>query len=409
MIEWLHAPSLIILGTALLAGWVGWSLGRKGRALDLERLNWSERRNQELLEQQQYWEQRARETFASSAADILQRSQSHLVEVTQQHWSVVADQMERDWQRRAQKLQDGVQPVTEAMVRLEQKILDVERKQHGAYEGLQSKLQSMLSLEQSLQKETAKLSQALRAPQVRGRWGEVQLRRVVELAGMLEYCDFDEQRVVNGGESRYRPDLVVKLPGGRALAIDSKVPLDAYLQAQETEDEAQRRTLLNEHAKRVRQHVAELSKKAYWEHLTDSPEFVILFLPGEPFYAAALQADPTLLEVGSDNRVLIATPTTLIALLRAAAFGWQQEKLSQHASAICQLGKELHKRMLDMLSHWSKSGKALEDAVKHYNRAVGSLESRVLVTARKFQEMQSGDEIPEPEQIDTAVRPINLN
>jgi len=409
VIEWFNSPVLIILCTAPIAGWLGWLLGRMGRALDLERLKWSEKRNQELLEQQQFWEQRARESFASSAADILQRSQSHLVEVTQQHWSAAADQMDRDWQRRAQKLQDGVQPVTEAMTRLEQKILDVERKQHGAYEGLQSKLQSMLSLEQSLQKETAKLSQALRAPQVRGRWGEVQLRRVVELAGMLEHCDFEEQSVLRTGDAQHRPDLIVKLPGGRSLAIDSKVPLEAYLQAQDEEDDVQRRRLLHEHAKRVRQHVAELSKKAYWEHLADSPEFVVLFLPGEPFYAAALQADPSLLEVGSDNRVLIATPTTLIALLRAAAFGWQQEKLSQHASAICQLGKELYKRMLDMLGHWSKSGKALEDAVKHYNRAVGSLESRVLVTARKFQEMQSGDELPEPSQIDTAVRPIKLD
>lgn len=279
------------------------------------------------------------------------------------------------------------QAIVDMMNKLEgnMRLLENERKaDHGA---VRQQLRSLLETEQQLRTETSNLVKALRSPIARGRWGEIQLRRVVELAGMLNHCDFFEQTQELADDVRLRPDLVVRLPGGRQVVVDSKVPLEAYLEAIQATDETVKLAKLKDHARLVRLHVQGLSKKSYWEHFQPTPEFVVLFLPSETIFSAALEQDPSLIEIGADQSVILATPTTLIALLRSVSYGWKQENLSRHAEKVSELGHELYKRIVDMSSHWAKMGRALGTAVESYNKATGSLETRVLVTARKFKEM----------------------
>lgn len=297
--------------------------------------------------------------------------------------------------------------VGDMMNRFEDHLRLLENERKIDYGAIRQQLCSLLETEHQLKNETSNLVKALRSPIARGRWGEIQLKRVVELAGMLNHCDFYEQEQ----EGRFRPDLIVRLPGGRQVIVDSKVPLEAYLEAIAATDEDIKKAKLKDHARQVRAHVAAMSKKSYWEHFSPTPEFVILFLPSETVFGAALEYDPTLIEVGADQGVILATPTTLIALLRAVAYGWKQESLSRHAEQVSELGHELYKRIIDMSDHWMRMGRSLASSVDAYNKATGSLETRVLVTARKFKEMgaaSSSLEIEEMEMIEKTPRDPHL-
>jgi DNA recombination protein RmuC len=293
---------------------------------------------------------------------------------------------------RKQAVDRLVEPLAKSLDKVEMRILDLEKQRVGAYQGLQEQIAGLLRAQDNLHRETAQLSGALRSPSARGRWGELQLRRIVELAGMLSHCDFYEQSGTRDGEGRQlRPDMVVRLPGQRSIVIDAKVPLQAYLEASESDDEQRRRELMKTHAMHLRRQVTALSQKSYWDQLEGSPDFVLLFLPGESFYSSALQADPSLIELGLENRVLIATPTTLIALLRTTAYAWRQEDVALYAEEIGRLGRELYQRLADLSGHAVDLGKTLNGSVEAYNRMLGTLESRVLVTARRFHEMKADD------------------
>lgn len=295
---------------------------------------------------------------------------------------------------------DLLKPVKETLAKFDGKLQELERARTGAYSAIKEQLSSLLDSQKSLHKETANLVKALRSPVVRGRWGEIQLRRVVELAGMVDHCDFYEQESVTTEEGRVRPDLLIRLPGEKNIIIDAKAPLAAYLEAIETQDESLRAIKMKEHARHIRAHLTQLGRKSYWDQFQPTPEFVVLFLPGETFFSAALEHDPELIEMGADKRVILSTPTTLIALLRAIAYGWRQENLSRNAEEIRALGQDLHKRIADMASHFSKVGKSLGGAVQAYNKVIGSLETRVLVSARKFKELQSAGTDKEIEHLE---------
>ncbi|MBM3200931.1 MAG: DNA recombination protein RmuC [Chlamydiae bacterium] len=296
-----------------------------------------------------------------------------------------------------------VQPVQDSLLRLDDGLRKLEKERKGEQEVLKEQMRAMIESEKHLRQETANLVSALRKPEIRGMWGEVQLKRVIELAGMLNYCDFFEQQVLQTEEGRLRPDVVVRLPSEKSVIIDAKAPFEAFLDANQTKDDHVRLERLQDHAKHIRMHITQLGRKTYWNFLEGSPEFVVLFLPAEIFFSSALQQDPSLIEFAAEQGVVIATPTTLIGLLRAIAYGWKQDQFSKNAHEISQLGKELHKRVYDMTKHFATLGKSLASSVDAYNKAMGTLEKRVLVSARKFKEYGAAAdsiEIDEPELLD---------
>jgi len=298
-----------------------------------------------------------------------------------------------------------VKPLASALEKVDTKLQDIEKSRVGAYEKLTEQVSTLATSQTTLQKETTRLVDALRTPNVRGRWGEIQLRRVVELAGMVEHCDFEEQSSVGTDDGQLRPDMVVRLPGQKNIVVDAKAPLKAYLQAIEAPDDEQRRPLLEDHARLIRSHMSKLSGKAYWSQFQPTPEFVVMFLPGETFFSAAVHADPTLIEDCLAKRVVLASPTTFIAVLRAVAYGWQQEKLAESAQAISTLGRELYDRLRVFTEHLGKVGLHLGRAVDSYNDAARSCEARLTVTARKFKELgiAATEDLAETTLIDRAV------
>jgi len=312
-----------------------------------------------------------------------------------------------DLEKRQQAITELVAPVKVSLDKLDGRIQEIEKTREGAYQALTTQVRSLAQGQGDLQRETANLVRALRQPIARGRWGELQLRRVVEMAGMLDHCDFVEQATVDGSDGRLRPDMIVRLPGGRNIVVDAKTPLAAYLDAIEAENDDVRKQRLVEHARQVRDHMTKLGRKSYQDQFDSTPELVVLFLPGEMFFSAALEQDAELIEFGVGEKVIPATPTTLIAMLRAIAYGWKQEALARNAQEISDLGRELHERISVMAAHWGKVGKNLGEAVGAYNSAVASLESRVLPSARRFKELKAvpdGREIARIEQVELLPR-----
>jgi DNA recombination protein RmuC len=346
--------------------------------------------------------QKLADSFAALSAEALARNNQAFLQLATTTFARSQDAARGD-------IAAVVSPVRESLEKVDYKIQELEKARAGAYAALHEQVRSLVDGQSQLRTETSRLVTALRSPSARGRWGEVQLRRVVEMAGMLEHCDFNSQATLFGEDGRLRPDLLVHLPAGKTVVVDAKTPLDGYLQAIEAADEATRKLRLADHARQVRAHMQSLGRKSYWEQFDQAPEFAVLFLPGECFFSAALESDPELIEFGVAQNIILATPTTLIALLRAVAYGWRQEKLAQNAAEISALGKELYKRLSDMTAHWSKVGAGLERAVESYNSAVGSFENRVMVSARRFADLKTapmGVEIPQLELVEKSVRSL---
>lgn len=348
-----------------------------------------------------------RETFVALASDVLQKNNQQFLTLANETFQKHKDSATRDLAEREKAIEHLVKPVKESLERFDLKIQEVEKARIGAYEGLNAQVKNLFESQQQLRGETAKLVNALKSPRIRGRWGEIQLKRVVELAGMIDHCDFAEQQTANGEDGRLRPDMVIRLPGQKTIVVDAKSPIDAYLLALEATDENERRGHLTTYAAHIRGHIAQLSKKDYWDRFQPAPEFVFMFLPGESFYSAALEADPSLIENGVGQRVILATPTTLIALLKAVSYGWRQERLAEEAEKIGNLGKELYDRVCTLGTHFLNLGSSLQKAVEKYNEAVGTLENRVLISARRFKDMPitaTDKEIEPIKQIDTKPR-----
>lgn len=333
---------------------------------------------------------RLADTFRALAAEALATNNRAFLDLAGQRLEQVQGEARGDLGRRQEAIEALVRPLRESLERYERELRQIEQARTEAYGGLRQQLEAVATGQQRLQAETGSLVRALRTPQVRGRWGELTLRRVVELAGLTEHCDFVEQETVGTGDARLRPDLVVHLPGGRSVAVDAKAPIQAYLDALEAPDEETRRARLLDHARQTRQHVQALAGRAYHAQLGPAPDIVVLFLPAEPFFTAAVEHAPDLLEEGIRQAVFVATPTTLIALLRAVAFGWQQERAARSARAISELGRELHERLAKLTDHFDELRRALVRTVEAYNAVVGSVERRVLVTGRRLRDLGAG-------------------
>ncbi len=352
------------------------------------------------LEQQKrlFEEAKARltEAFRALAADALKSSNEDFLRLAEQRFKTLTQEAAGELEARKAAVGAVVQPLQQALAAYQQEARALEEKRLREISGVGRQLTEVAQAQTALQRETSNLVNALRAPQVRGRWGEIALRKTAELAGMTKHCDFSEQETVEADGGRQRPDMIVHLPAKRDIVVDAKVALNAYLEALEASSPERREAALARHAQQVRMHVRRLASKEYWNQFPQAPDFVVLFIPGEAFFAAAMERDPDLLQDALSSQVLIATPTTFIGLLLTAAYGWRQEQVAENAQRISELGRQVHERLAILVEHFAGVGKSLEKSVEAYNRAVGSLETRVLPAARRFPELDSGSGKPIP-------------
>jgi DNA recombination protein RmuC len=349
-----------------------------------------------------------KDAFAAISSDLLAQNNARFLDLAKEKFGELQNTAVTDLAGRQKAIDELVQPLRESLTKVDAKLQEVDRDRASSHAALGEQIRSLALAQQSLQSETGRLSRALRSPNVRGQWGELQLRRVLEAAGMIDGHHFEIKESVHGDDGRLTPDVVIKLPGGKNVVVDAKVALTAFLDALECDDDAERAAKLRDHARQVKDHVVRLGNKAYWAHFQPAPDIVVMFVPGEALLSAALQSDSGLLEFSMAKGVMLASPLTLIALLRAIAYGWQQEKIARNAMEISDLGRQLYDRIAKLAEHWEGVGKSLAKAVAAYNGAVGTLESRVLVTARRLKDkgIAAGEELPDVEVIDQTPRPL---
>ena len=415
----LIALLLVALLAAIAGGWVVYlrlhkrisSLSQRntelGVKLEMERQSHADKL-QALERASEQQREQLKESFSHLSSQALKHNNEEFLKLAQQNLQQFQTQAKGELSQREQAIETLVKPIREALEKTEKQIREMEQERKQAYGALTQHLETMSQTQQALQGETRNLVQALRRPEVRGQWGEMTLRRLAELAGMVEHCDFFEQEHTNGEDGALRPDMIVRMPGGREVVVDVKTPLDAYLSAVEATDDGERDVQLQRHTRNVRKRVQELASKAYWRQFKDSPDFVVLFIPGDQFLSAALDQDHTLLENAMQQKVILATPTSFVALLRAVAYGWRQESLAENAERIRQVGEELYGRLGTFAEHLGKMGKSLNGSVQHYNKAVASFDSRVLPSARKFSDMgiSAKKPIDKTEQIESSARDV---
>ena len=333
-------------------------------------------------------EKRFSDVFKALSGEALKENNRSFLELAKEHLNSQQVKSKGELEKRKQAIEALLKPINDSLKNFGEKVGDIEKARVGTYEALKEQVLSLAEGQTRLRTETGNLARALNTPRVRGSWGEIQLKKVVELAGMLEHCDFEEQQSKDRDDgSRARPDMIVHLPGDKQIIIDAKAPLEGFLAALEANEKKDKEARMKDHARHIRMHIKELGGKSYWEQFENTPEFVVLFLPGESFFSAALEVEPGLIDEGVQQKVILATPTTLIALLKVVSYGWRQENLAQQSREISKLGKEIYDRVSDVAKNWMSVGKGLRNAVESYNKAVNNLESRVLVSARKMKEL----------------------